>query len=258
MSSRRSNPAAKPVASSMLSPQSLYGLSTAQEELRELRHQLDEERGKKKAARLMIEQLQLLVNERDKQVEGLTAQLMSSEAHLAHAAAEAAEERARAAHSQQQLEAQLQAQQQQAQQQAAQQAQLQASLPPPAAAAPLAAAATATSPSALAPLGSGESSGMSLMRARGLEAENGQLRSVAITLQNQRDAFEAVARQLQGHAIAVETAFGSLQAEAFAVLSYSQAQDEALKRAKRSQTGYESGLSQLLLLLAKQQEKVKR
>jgi hypothetical protein len=256
MSSRRSNPAAKPVASSMLSPQSLYGLSTANEELRELRHQLDEERGKKKAARLMIEQLQLLVNERDKQVEGLTAQLMSSEAHLAHAAAEAAEERARAAHSQQQLEAQLQAQQQQAQQQAAQQAQLQATLPPPAAAAP--AAATATSPSALAPLGSGESSGMSLMRARGLEAENGQLRSVAITLQNQRDAFEAVARQLQGHAIAVETAFGSLQAEAFAVLSYSQAQDEALKRAKRSQTGYESGLSQLLLLLAKQQEKVKR
>jgi dynein heavy chain len=40
-----------------------------------LRAALEEERGKKKAARLMIEQLQLIVNERDAQVAGLRAQV---------------------------------------------------------------------------------------------------------------------------------------------------------------------------------------
>ena len=99
---------------------------------------------------------------------------------------------------------------------------------------------------------------MSLSRLRGLEGENSQLRSVAVTLQSQRDAFENVARQLQDHSLSVERAFEALQLESQAVWEYSQAQEENLRKVKKTQTGYENGLAQLLLLLGRQQEKVKR
>ena len=96
------------------------------------------------------------------------------------------------------------------------------------------------------------------MKARGLEAENQQLRSVAAALQSQRDAFEGVARQLQSHSMAVETAFTALQSEAQDVFSHARSLEDAMARARRTQGGYESGLGHLLVLLGQQQEKIKR
>ena len=96
------------------------------------------------------------------------------------------------------------------------------------------------------------------MKARGLEAENQQLRSVAAALQSQRDAFESVARQLQSHSMAVESAFTALQSEAQDVFSHARGLEDAMARARRTQSGYETGLGHLLMLLGKQQEKIKR
>jgi len=99
---------------------------------------------------------------------------------------------------------------------------------------------------------------VSLSRQKGLEAENTQLRSVALTLQSQRDAFESVAHQLQTHSQAVESAFGALQQEAQSVWDHCLQQEDLMRKAKTTQTGYENGLAQLLLLLGRQQEKIKR
>lgn len=95
-------------------------------------------------------------------------------------------------------------------------------------------------------------------RASAAESENAQLRGIAGLLQGQRDAFESVARQLQGHAVAVEGAFGKLQSEAQTLWTHAQSLDDALRRTKRSQTAYEAGLAQLLMLLGKQQAKIRK
>ncbi len=95
-------------------------------------------------------------------------------------------------------------------------------------------------------------------RLQALERENAQLRAMAQQLQGQRDAFEGVARQLQSHAVAVEAAFTGLQGEAQELWAHVGALEEALRRTKRTQTGYEMGLANLFQLLSRQQDMVRR
>ena len=96
------------------------------------------------------------------------------------------------------------------------------------------------------------------LRLRELERENSHLRSVAVTLQSQRDAFEQVARNLQAHSAGVELSFVALQTESQILLKNHHQHVVASTSTKTTLAGYESGLTHLLSLLAKQQEKIKR
>ena len=109
-----------------------------------------------------------------------------------------------------------------------------------------------------APLAAGVGHAARHQGAGALEAENAQLRAVAGALTTQRDAFESLARQLQAHAVGVEGAFTALQAEARELWSHVSGLEDAARRAKRTQTAYEAGLAQLLMLLGKQQAKIRK
>ena len=267
-------PAAKQVAAHLAAATSLYGIKESKdEEMRDLRAQVIAEKEKKMVARAMVEQLQAALNSRDAQVRSLMAQLSSMETQVASATAAVAAAEAAAAEAKKQHAAEAG----RANEAAAAAAEAAAAAAAAKAAPPAPGDLSAfhgphrSSPGGFHSLASSSSSSsssssphreydpnVSLSRLRGLEGENSQLRSVAVTLQSQRDAFESVARQLQDHSLSVEKAFEALQHESQAVWEYSQVQEENLRKAKQTQTGYENGLAQLLLLLGRQQEKVKR
>ena len=94
-------------------------------------------------------------------------------------------------------------------------------------------------------------------RIRELERENAHLRGIAVTLQGQRDAFEHVARNLQAHSAGIEASFIALQGESQVLLRDHHQHATAIAAAKKTLHGYEGGLTQLLSLLSKQQEKMR-
>jgi hypothetical protein len=94
-------------------------------------------------------------------------------------------------------------------------------------------------------------------RIRELERENAHLRTIAVTVQAQRDAFERVARNLQTHSSSVEASFIALQGESQVLLRDHHQHAIAITVAKKTLLGYESGLTHLLTLLTKQQEKMR-
>ena len=226
--SPRRNQPARAVAAHLAAATALYSVPAsaadeARERERELRAALEREKDRRRAAETAAEAAASDTRVREEQISTLSRHLVSAQAEAAAARAEASK-RAAAEGS-------------------------------------VASSTTMVAPSAA--LDAGLQARLRTLeteaaRAKTFEAENAHLRSVAVTLQGQRDAFESVARQLQSHAVAAEAAFTSLQAEAGALLTSHKTHEEALATARATLQGYETGLTQLLTALGKQQEKIRK
>jgi hypothetical protein len=254
---RARDPPARAVAAHLAAAAVLYSVpSSAAEELRELRAALEREKERRRAAVGAAEAAHAAVEERDAELARVGRAL--ERALQEKAAAERAAERAGAA------AASVMA------------AGAAASASAAAAAAEAAAERDALATAAL--LGGGGGGGGSALvvppldgpmqarlraleaeaaRGKTFEAENAHLRSVAVAIQGQRDAFEGVARQLQAHAVTAEAAFSALQGEAGALMASHRVHEDALASARRTLHGYETGLTQLLTALGRQQEKIR-
>ena len=76
---RRGAPPARLVAAHLQNAAAVYGISSSNDQIRELKSVIEREKEKKKASRALIEQLQHVLNARDEQVRVLSSQLVASQ-----------------------------------------------------------------------------------------------------------------------------------------------------------------------------------